>query len=315
MIPTFTQPHEYAEIFSLHDEGILELSKRIKAHGQREPIVRLDGKILDGRRRERACNMAGVDPIYREFGSRKTDGDDPLDFVMDLNLHRRHLGEGERIIAAGRYATAKAGKPKPCQADKVSEKTIPEAAERFNISESTVSRAKKVVLNGTPELQQAVKEEVIAVSDAAAVVEESPAKQNGAVHKVKTGKAKTVRQAVAEPETIKDGLKCEVPESLESIFEKCGEFRSIMKGISDLRSRIKELAKDKSGGWIDEQDVDRQLNQAHKHLRFAMPFTECPKCRRKAKKDCSACKGTGWINETVYGSSASDADKKWLGER
>ena len=107
---TFTPAHEYAEIFSLHEDGIPDLAKRIKANGLREPIVRLDGKTLDGRRRERACAYAGVKPNYREFGSKKSDGDDPLEFVIDINLHRRHLGDGERILAAARYATAKAGR-------------------------------------------------------------------------------------------------------------------------------------------------------------------------------------------------------------
>ena len=102
-----TPVHDYAAIFPLTEgQPLWDLSDRIKLNGLREPIVLLDGKILDGRRRELGCLRAGVDPKYRKFGSRKEDGNDPLEFVIDLNLHRRHLGEGDRALAAARYATA-----------------------------------------------------------------------------------------------------------------------------------------------------------------------------------------------------------------
>src|SRR5262245_29327156 len=110
MRPETTPPHEYAEIFPLAEgEPLWKLSDSIKKNKQRDPCVTLHGKMLDGRRRELACIRAGVKCKYRKFGSRETDGDDPLEFVFDANYHRRHLGEGDRALAAARYATAKQG--------------------------------------------------------------------------------------------------------------------------------------------------------------------------------------------------------------
>jgi ParB-like chromosome segregation protein Spo0J len=190
MIPAFTPAHEFAEIFSLHEHDLLDLSKRIGANGLREPCVLLDGKMLDGRRRERACHKAGVKPSYRDFGSRKTDGDDPLEFVIDLNLHRRHLGEGERALAAAKYAKARDGKPSQL-ATVTEEPTNKDAAKKFDVSESKVDRAKKVVANGVPELQEAVADETITVSDAAKVADAKPSVQRKAVQDVKEGKTKS----------------------------------------------------------------------------------------------------------------------------
>ena len=58
--------HPFAELFPMMDDGELkELANDIKANGQREDITTLDGMILDGRNRFRACEMAGVEPMTR----------------------------------------------------------------------------------------------------------------------------------------------------------------------------------------------------------------------------------------------------------
>ena len=230
MIPTFTPAHEYADIFALHDQDIADLGKRIEANGLREPIVLLDGKVLDGRRRERACHRAGVKPTYREFGSKKVDGDDPLEFVIDLNLHRRHLGEGERALAAARYATAKAGgnrKPlaqnAPMETPSPAEPTATEAAEKFDTTPSKVKRAKIVVEGGTKPLVKAVQDEKISISDAARVAKLPPKAQNRAVKEVLAGHAATVSE-VAFPvcerckEIKSDGNDCTACAYLRECF-------------------------------------------------------------------------------------------------
>jgi hypothetical protein len=159
--------HPFAEIFPLHDgQPIGDLAERIQANGQRDAIVLHEGRVLDGRRRELACLRAGVQPQYREFGSIPTDGDDPLEFVIDRNLYRRHLGEGERAMAAAKYAKAKAGNPKIAKNGENAQlpqvaaigppPTRAQAAQRFETSEAKVERAKKVIASGTEKLQEAV---------------------------------------------------------------------------------------------------------------------------------------------------------------
>ena len=71
----------------------------------REPIVLFEGAILDGRNRYRACMAAGVDPRFEIY-----DGNDPLAYVISLNLKRRHLDESQRAMVAAKIANIGGGR-------------------------------------------------------------------------------------------------------------------------------------------------------------------------------------------------------------
>ena len=97
--------HPYADILPLLEgEAFDSLVADIRANGLMEPITIHEGLILDGRNRHRACGAAGIEPKFLEF-----DGDDPLAFVLSLNLHRRHLSESQRGMIAARLETLKHG--------------------------------------------------------------------------------------------------------------------------------------------------------------------------------------------------------------
>lgn len=84
--------HVYADIIpSMSESEYEQLRDDIAQHGLREPIWTLDGKILDGRHRWRACQELGLRPKTRPYT-----GADPLAFVVSLNLHRRHRSKRRR---------------------------------------------------------------------------------------------------------------------------------------------------------------------------------------------------------------------------
>ena len=88
--------HPAANIFPLMDEvAYAALRDDIAANGLIEPIWFCDGKILDGRNRWRACNELGISPEVREYT-----GNDPIGFVVSLNLSRRHLTSSQRAVVA-----------------------------------------------------------------------------------------------------------------------------------------------------------------------------------------------------------------------
>src|SRR5271163_491695 len=98
------QFHPLADIFPMLDsKALAELADDIAEQGQREPIIMLDGMILDGRNRYRACLMAGVEPTFGEF----PDSGDPLAAVISANLRRRHLDESQRAMIAARLSNLK----------------------------------------------------------------------------------------------------------------------------------------------------------------------------------------------------------------
>jgi hypothetical protein len=68
----------------------------IAVNGLREPIWVYKGEIIDGRNRFRACRELAIKPKFREW-----DGNGSLvDFVVSVNLHRRHLTPSQRAIVA-----------------------------------------------------------------------------------------------------------------------------------------------------------------------------------------------------------------------
>lgn len=150
--------HPLAGIFPLIDQGHLrELAHDIAVHGLVDLIVLYEGKILDGRGRYLACQIASVEPRFKDYV-----GDDPLGFVVSRNLHRRHLTESQRAIVAARLAALKLGANQHSQG-----LPIGRAAALLNIGERSVARGREVLRGGVPELVTAVEAGEIAVSAAA----------------------------------------------------------------------------------------------------------------------------------------------------
>jgi hypothetical protein len=99
--------HEIANLFPLMEGADFDnLVADIKEHGLLvKPIWTLDGKILDGRNRFRACGVAGVEPELRPWKGRG----DPIDFVVSCNLKRRQLTTPQRALVAEGIATMRGG--------------------------------------------------------------------------------------------------------------------------------------------------------------------------------------------------------------
>lgn len=156
--------HPLADLFPLmQGREYDELVADIREHGLREPITTLDGQILDGRNRWRACEAAGVHPTLVEF-----DGADPLAWVVSLNLHRRHLDESQRGLVAAKLANLPRGTNQHAQ---ICAPTQTAAAELLNVSRRTVQAAREVLDHGSDELIAAVESGKVSVSAAADVAE------------------------------------------------------------------------------------------------------------------------------------------------
>lgn len=185
------ESHEYAELFPmLGDAELSELAASVKSNGLREPVVLYCGKVLDGRNRLRACGIAGVEPRFAEL----PDGQDPLQFVLDHNLHRRHLNESQRAMVGARlkeiYSAEAKERQKRKPADSVVKNFTPQngksrdkAAEAVNVSGPLIDAAAKVAKQGVPELAAAVVAGDIAVTRAAKIAALPEAEQREAVAK------------------------------------------------------------------------------------------------------------------------------------
>ena len=173
------EPHPAASLFPLMGRVELDgLAADIKANGLKHSIVMLDGKVLDGRNRLAACELAGVKPQLVEW----TGTSSPTAFVLSQNLHRRHLSDTQcKLIAAAaskRYeeeARERQGKRTDLSADlRGSEfgKATQKAARDLGVSARGVEQARRVA-EKAPVLLEMVRTGGASL-DAAAVLADEP---------------------------------------------------------------------------------------------------------------------------------------------
>lgn len=129
-------PHPIAAVFPMASaDELASMAESIKKNGQRRPIVLVEGKVLDGRNRLAACELAGVMPITREFGSEITDGASLPAFVSDMNLEHRFLDIGQRATLAEELV------PYYEAEGSTTTEAIAAVSAKLNVSPSSVKRA------------------------------------------------------------------------------------------------------------------------------------------------------------------------------
>lgn len=171
-----------------------DLVEDIRSNGLMEPIVMHEGKILDGRNRYRACEASGVKPRFIQFDGSVS----PISFIVSLNLHRRHLSESQRGMAADKLANLHKGRPlKNTQIDvfpegdnqypnkedaqicaPISQK---QAADLLNVGQRTVQKARTVRSQGIPELETTVQSGKVALNAAEKLAKLPPDEQKAAL--------------------------------------------------------------------------------------------------------------------------------------
>lgn len=185
--------HPLANIFPLIEGKAFEdLVADVRAHGLLEPIILLDGQILDGRNRYRAATAAGVfDPAH---DVQLFDGEDPLAWVLSKNLHRRHLDESQRAALGAKLESLEHGgkrKGKPAQ-DANLQLDRARVAELVNVSPRSIASAKKVMKEGAPELFNAIEQGTVTASVAEKMLALTPDAQARALATERPKALKTI---------------------------------------------------------------------------------------------------------------------------
>lgn len=232
--------HPLADLFPMLDEDELkELAADIQKNGLLDEIVVLDGQILDGRNRYRACRIAGVEPRFTEFS-----GGDPAAFVIAKNLHRRHLTASQRAMIAARLATLPKGRARSESPDdiKCSNLSISQsqAADLLNVSRSQVQSAKRLIASEDHSAIAAVESGDMTLH--AALTPEQHALCDGLGKIMALGEAfhasKPRRQrerAIADAEIVEETRADPILVALRQLAEWCGQDsgRRIMVEIDD----------------------------------------------------------------------------------
>jgi hypothetical protein len=185
--------HPAAGIMPLLEGAAFDaLVEDIRIHGQRERIVLFEDQIIDGRNRYLACKKLGIEPKFTTWDGR---GSDPVEYVLSLNLKRRHLNESQRAIVAAnlskffeeearqrRLAALKHGDAAPVTADPQERgESAAKAAVLLSVSTRVVYCGRKVKSEGVPELPGAVMRREVAVTAAAEIATLPPEQQRQAL--------------------------------------------------------------------------------------------------------------------------------------
>lgn len=189
--------HPLANLFPLMEGSDFdELCDDIKGNGLREAIIMLDGMILDGRNRQRACDFLGMRPPYDEYDP-SIDGEDPVKFVISKNLKRRHLDISQRAMIGHRLETYRMGGDRRSEDQHANLRPDREAiATSLNISARSINDAAKVAANAVPEIVAAVDQGKMAISAAAKVADLPADQQREVARQAQAGKGRAAGTAL-----------------------------------------------------------------------------------------------------------------------
>jgi hypothetical protein len=247
------------------------LKNDIEANGQREPVIVLDGMVLDGWHRYRACAELGIKPQQFTFG-----GGDPVAFVLSHNLHRRHLTASQRaaaVVACSEWAPA--SRPKKGEMVSPLSKTNAEMAKAANVSDRTIKDAKAAHKAG---LTDAVKQGAMTAHEAAQVARGKPATK--ATEAPKPAK----RELPVAPEPEPDDQLSEAQHTIAELAQENDQLRdklaveSLMDSeeaktqtaetIRELRALVKTLEAENAALKVARDTYQREATEAKKSATY-----------------------------------------------
>jgi ParB/Sulfiredoxin domain len=238
--PERPNPHPICLLMPSADEDELQnLTDDIRAHGLLDPIVLFENRILDGRNRAAACEIAGVAPRYVEFeGARE----DALMFVVSHNLKRRHLTKqaiADTLVEAEDFDLHyELGEPAAQSDIKMSVQKPRTASSRELakaaggvVSREMINATRKVKERAEPELQAAVKKGRIGVQDAAKAADLPPEQQRAIAASPKPRRA--AREAAEAAKNPIADIQGDPRTALRKAWEKATALRRLWEAADN----------------------------------------------------------------------------------
>lgn len=248
-------------------EDFAALVEDIEANGQREPIMTLDGMVLDGWHRYSACMQLGIKAQTFTFPADK----DPVAFVKSHNLHRRHMTASQRAVAIVACSEwVQRGKPssKPETISGLREKDM---AKEAGTSDRTIRDAKVAHKAG---LGDAVKDGAMTAHEAAQVARgKTPEKPKAEAPKnsdvapaIAPAELTDAREAIAilseENDRLNDRLAVEAMDASEEEKTRAKEL------IDELRAKVKTLEAELAAVKASRDTYMRESGEKTKQINY-----------------------------------------------
>lgn len=230
--------HSYCTLFPQADEKTLtDISADIKENGLNEPIILYEGKILDGRNRYLACGMAGVEPTFKNYT-----GDEPLQYVVSKNLHRRHLNESQRAMLGQKLWKMAHEGESPA---KVTQEDI---SKQFNVSPASVRSAARLAEVAIDEIKDKVEAGTLSINKAADLVKKAQ-KISGVKSKegmpeeekakLKEAQTKLLNEEVDDIEPTSEGSTAE--EFNQAVLSGVYDGKRYRRDVQEIQSTIAKM--------------------------------------------------------------------------
>lgn len=152
---------------AMTDKDLQELAADIAAHGQLEAATLTpDGQLLDGRNRQAACAISGVELLTIVY-----DGD-PVAYSISKNMHRRHMDKTALAFAGAVLAKLSHGTNR--HVEFVNTNSRNHVAEELGIPIHSIDDAKAIMDKGSPEVIELAKTKRVGLRAAADYVRSTP---------------------------------------------------------------------------------------------------------------------------------------------
>lgn len=223
------QFHPVANIFPMMSaEEFDALKADIAKHGQREPIYVWQGQIIDGRNRYKACEDLGVMPITRQWNGEGS----LVEFVVSLNLHRRHLSQSQKAMVAVNMLPAIEAEARERQLATLKQNTVVANLPQRDAEPQAKSRDRAGAIMGVSGRM---------VSDAKTLIETAP----DLASKVESGKS-TIHDAMKE---VRRRGKAEEGKRLAEVAKAMPKTDRYVIHTCDIANLV-------SGGYVQRASVD-----------------------------------------------------------
>lgn len=216
-----------------------DLKTDILKNGLLDPVIRHEKKVLDGRCRYLCCLELGIEPTFVDFADLGFKGS-PTAYVISKNINRRHLTTEQRGIAAGKLTTLESGAL-----------SKEEAAKLLNVSERTVTRARNVVKDAIPEVQQEVEQGMLNITQAERIAKKPAEEQPTALAEEKA-KAEASQKKANETKKARAATQTATTQSEKALatYTDCdalckeGQYdgKKLRKAIAQLKAAVDDLA-------------------------------------------------------------------------
>jgi ParB-like chromosome segregation protein Spo0J len=280
-----------------------EFVESVRRHGVIEPIVVSQSlTIISGHRRRQAAIVCGLGVVPISIYPKALDDLEIRRLLIEFNRQRpktveqrareyQELEAVEKELAKRRQATSTGGaNPASSEVGEAEKgRAKRRAAAQVGMSEPTADKAAAVV-------------QEIDAAEAAG----DPAKAADLRHKLEHESVSAAHRAAygqkaetaTEPLPETDAAGNPVPRRLADVFALRTRFEASLSLLRQVKADMKKLAELPGGREIRFNELTIDLDNARRHIRFAMPHGLCPYCKANGEP-CEACKKSGWVTETV----------------